>query len=191
MTVNQIIEVFGALSGITYSLLLMREKKLGWWFGILSSFIGVYLFYQTKIYAHAVISFYYALVGIYGLWYWSKAEKRNEHIHVWSIPQHLKWVLPTTVLSFICAYLFEHYTDSKNPYLDSFLTLFGLLASFKEARKILSSWVYWFILNGLSVWLYYQRELYYYAALMVVYTLICISGYLSWYKIYKTSKELV
>jgi nicotinamide mononucleotide transporter len=62
------------------------------------------------------------------------------------------------------------------------------LASIKEARKILTSWVYWFALNALSVMLYYQQELFYYAGLMVVYTLICVGGFISWYKIYKQNQ---
>jgi nicotinamide mononucleotide transporter len=86
------------------------------------------------------------------------------------------------------AFLFDRYTDSVSPYLDSFITVFGLLASVKEARKILTSWVYWFVLNAFSILLYYQQGLFYYAALMIVYTLICVGGFISWHKIYKQNQ---
>lgn len=185
MVFTNYLEISGAGLSILYSLFLMREKTIGWWFGIASSLIGVILFYQTKIYAQAIISLYFALVGVYGLWYWKKAEEKNEHIHNWHIITHVKAIILFTALSLVSATLFEKYTDSASPYLDSFITLFGLLASIKEARKILTSWVYWFVLNALSVLLYYQQGLVYYAVLMVVYTLICIGGFMSWYKIYK------
>lgn len=189
MSFSQVLEVAGALTSIIYSLLLMKEKTAGWWFGIASSLIGTFLFFHTRIYAQSLISLYYAGVGFYGLWYWKTAEKRNEHIHVWTFKTHVTAIGTFILLSWIAGMLFKTYTDSQSPYLDSFITLFGLLASVKEARKILTSWVYWFIINGMSVMLYYQQELYYYAALMVVYTIICISGYLSWYRIYQTHQK--
>jgi len=181
----EILEIIGALCSIIYSLLLMKEKKSGWWFGIASSCIGTVLFFQTKLYAQACISIYFAFVGIYGWWYWNKAEKRNEHIHTWTLNTHLLSVVIFCLLSWISAYLFKTYTESSSPYFDSFITLFGLLASIKEARKVLSSWIYWLVINLCSAVLYYEQGLVYYSILMIVYAGICIPGYLSWLNIYR------
>lgn len=180
------IELAAACCSIVYSLLLMREKISGWFFGIASSVLSVLLFYETKLYAQSLISIYYAGVGVYGWWYWFRARKRDEHIHRWQLPQHLTAIGLFTVLSFGVAFLFKRYTDSASPYMDSFLTLFGILASIKEARKILTSWIYWLVINLFSAWLYGSQGLYIYAVLMVVYAGICIPGYLSWLKIYRS-----
>lgn len=163
----------------------MREKSIGWLFGILSSLLGIILFFETKIYAQALISIYYAGIGVYGWIYWKQAEQRHEHIHTWKPQLHLLMIVCFSVLSLVSAYLFANYTDSQSPYLDSFLTMFGVLASIKEARKVLTSWVYWFVINLFSVLLYFNQHLYFYAAMMIVYALICIPGYLSWLKIYR------
>jgi nicotinamide mononucleotide transporter len=184
LTFYKIVEILGAVFSIVYSVLLIREKTIGWLFGILSSILGIVLFFETRLYAQGLISIYYVGVGVYGWYYWIKAEKRDEHIHKWEPRQHLMYISVFAVLSLICAYLFETYTDSSSPYLDSFLTVFGFLASIKEARKILTSWAYWFIINIFSVVLYFNQHLYFYAAMMIVYAAICIPGYLSWKKSY-------
>jgi nicotinamide mononucleotide transporter len=189
LTPLKLIEVVGAVFSITYSLLLMREKTIGWLFGIFSSLLSIIIFYNSKTYAQAIISIYYAGVGVYGWYYWVKAEKRDEHIHIWSIKQHVLYISVFIVLSLGCSYLFDHYTDSLNPYLDSFVTVFGFLASIKEARKILTSWVYWFVINLLSVVLYFNSELDIYGIMMIMYAAICIPGYLSWKKIYDANKK--
>lgn len=186
LTVYDVIEAIGAASSIAYSLLLMREKSIGWLFGIISSLLGVILFFKTGIYAQALISVYYAAIGVYGWVYWRKAEKRDEHIHKWRFVYHLYAILLFTVLSIGSAWFFQSYTDSKQPVLDSFVTVFGILASLKEARKILTSWAYWFIINVFSALLYYQQALFVYAVMMLVYAAICIPGYLNWLRIYKT-----
>src|SRR5690606_42006899 len=54
------------------------------------------------------------------------------------------------------------------------LTIFSFIATYLEARKILSTWYYWFLLNGISVWLQFDRELYFYSLLSVFYTFMCI-----------------
>ena len=184
-TFYNIIEFLGAVFSIVYSLLLMREKSIGWLFGIASSLLGIILFIESKIYAQAIISVYYAGIGIYGWLYWKKAEQRNEHIHKWKPQQHVLYITIFVVFSLLSSYAFENYTDSQNPYLDSFVTVFGFLASIKEARKILTSWMYWFMINSFSVMLYYNQQLDFYSAIMVLYALICIPGYLNWKKIYE------
>lgn len=183
-TFYNIVEFLGSVFSITYSVLLIREKSIGWFFGIASSLLGIILFVESKIYAQAIISVYYAGIGVYGWLYWKKAEQRNEHIHIWKPQQHFLYVGLFVMLSLLSAYLFKTYTDSQNPYLDSFVTLFGFLASIKEARKILTSWVYWFAINAFSVLLYYNQHLYFYSGMMILYALICIPGYLNWKKIY-------
>jgi nicotinamide mononucleotide transporter len=166
----------------------MREKIAGWIFGITSSLFGVIIFYHTRLYAQSAISLYYAAIGIYGWIYWMKAKERNEHIHRWKISTHLILIILFGMLSVVCYYLFKKYTDASNPLADSFITVFGFLASIKEARKILSSWIYWFAINLASAWLYYGQGLLVYTILMIVYAGICIPGYLSWLKIYRLNK---
>ena len=162
----------------------MKEKISGWAFGILSSIFSMILFYDSRLYAQSTISLYYTFIGIYGWVYWYKAKQKDEHIKVWNWKMHIIACLCFTFLSLTAAWFFKHYTNSGSPYLDSFITLFGFLASIKEARKILSSWVYWFVLNFLSCWLYYSSHLYFYSVMMVIYSGICIPGYLNWKKIY-------
>jgi nicotinamide mononucleotide transporter len=191
LTPLKIIEALGAVFSIVYSLLLMREKKAGWIFGIVSSILGVILFYEKKIYAQSMISIYYAGIGLYGWYYWAKAEKRNEHIHKWTVKRHVQFIGVFAILSLICGYFFDQYTDSPSPYLDSYVTVFGFLASIKEARKILTSWLYWLVINSFSVWLYWGQNLDIWGALMILYAVICIPGYLSWLKIYKENKPKV
>lgn len=186
---TQVIELIGAVFSIIYSLLLMKEKKIGWWFGIVASFLSILIFYQTQLYAQAMISVYFAGIGFYGLWYWEKAQAKGIHIQLWKTKTHFIYIILFIALALGSSFLFQRYTDSANPILDSFITSFGLLASIKEARKVLTSWIYWFFINVGSVVLYYKQGLFYYSAIMLVYAIICIPGYLNWLRIYNTNNK--
>lgn len=191
MQTDLILEITAAACSIGYSLLLMREKITGWYLGILSSILSMILFYHTRLYAQSIISIYYAGIGVYGLIYWTKANRRNEHIHQWKATTHVRMIVIFAAISIAAGVLMQKYSDASRPMPDAFLTIFGFLASIKEARKVLSSWIYWFFINLGSAWLYYLQELNVYAVLMVVYAFICIPGFISWYRIWKRYVEAV
>jgi nicotinamide mononucleotide transporter len=48
------------------------------------------------------------------------------------------------------------------------------------ARKILENWLYWFVIDSVSVGLYLSRELYFTAGLFVGYLVLIVIGYRSW-----------
>ena len=62
---------------------------------------------------------------------------------------------------------------------------FSFIANYMEAQKVLSTWIFWMILNAFSVWLYYVRGLELYSGLMIVYFILSIVGYLQWRRVYK------
>lgn len=163
----------------------MKEKIAGWAFGIIASILSMIAFYHARLYAQSIISIYYALIGVYGWIYWKKSKQRNEHIRKWNLKFQFQLILLFSFITIPVAYLLSIFTDASQPLLDSFLTVFGILATIQEARKILSSWIYWFIINLLSCYLYATQGLTFYAILMVIYAIICIPGYLNWLKIYR------
>jgi nicotinamide mononucleotide transporter len=55
-----------------------------------------------------------------------------------------------------------------------------VVATFMVARKILENWIYWFVIDAVSVYLYLSRELYFTAALFVAYLVMIVFGYRSW-----------
>ena len=76
------------------------------------------------------------------------------------------------------------YTDADKPFADSTSTIFSFLASYMEAHRILSSWIYWIAINLFTIWLYLDKGFQLYAGLMVIYFLLSVAGYLQWRKDY-------
>ena len=67
--------------------------------------------------------------------------------------------------------------------------MFSFVASYMQAHKILSNWVFWIVINAVSVYLYSTRALDIYAALMVAYTALSIIGWIDWRR--KIKMELI
>ncbi len=79
-------------------------------------------------------------------------------------------------LYLILAYL----TDSTVPVADSFTTALSIVASWMLARKYVEQWLAWIVVDAVCVGLYIYKEIYFYAALYAIYTVIAFFGYRKW-----------
>ena len=80
------------------------------------------------------------------------------------------------------------------PYVDAFTTWYAVVTTYMVTKKILENWGYWFVIDSVSVYLYYSRGLYLTALLFIAYLVIIVFGYLKWKKEYdqanvQTSRE--
>jgi len=53
------------------------------------------------------------------------------------------------------------------------------------ARKVLENWIYWLVIDSVSIYLYVDRQLYVTALLFAVYIIIIGFGWISWLKSYR------
>jgi nicotinamide mononucleotide transporter len=91
-------------------------------------------------------------------------------------------VLIALLGSFLLYQLLLHTPGASNPLPDALLTGFSLLAQFWLARRKLENWLLWMGINVGSVILYFQRELWFFAALYFLLLLLAFRGYGSWKK---------
>ena len=71
-------------------------------------------------------------------------------------------------------------TDAAFPYLDSFVTIASLVTTYMVAKKILENWIYWLVIDSLSLYVYVMRGLPLYAALFAVYLVLIVVGFVRW-----------
>ena len=184
MGVSESIEILAVAFNLVYLFLLIRENIWCWINGIIASFLSVYLFIESKLYSEAILYLFYVLVGVYGWLVWAGKISKTEGKRV--ITKKLRYHF--IALLFGCfgtiglGWFFSNSSDAEKPYYDAFSTAFSFVASFLEAHKILSAWLYWIVLNLFSVWLYKSRDLNLYAGLMGVYFVASVWGYYEWRK---------
>lgn len=191
---NLVFEITGTVLSLAFLYFLIQEKKICWLFGILGSLLSMYLFYSTKLYSECILRMYYVFIGFYGYYLWQQRDHHQKgviEIIKWKPTKHLVIVLVGLILVLVLGYVFDNYTDAKKSYFDAFTTIFSFLASYLEAKKILRTWVYWIILNGLSIFLYAGQGLFIYAALAVVYFGVSFYGYFSWKRKYSKLNSVV
>jgi nicotinamide mononucleotide transporter len=81
----------------------------------------------------------------------------------------------------------HQYTSAAWPFVDSFTAWASVISTVLVIRKVLENWLYWLVIDSISLYLYIDRGLYLTALLFAGYLVICVFGYLRWRKVYTAS----
>ena len=79
-------------------------------------------------------------------------------------------------------YVLHYFTDSPIPAGDAFTTAVGIVATWMLARRIVEHWIFWIVVNCVSVYLYYLRGLYPTMFLYICYAILAAAGLYTWKK---------
>jgi nicotinamide mononucleotide transporter len=198
---NNFIEIFGAVTGIIYVFLEIRQTIWLWPVGIITSAVYIWVFFTSKFYADMSLQGYYLVISILGWYWWAQGtgqkkegekgrmgEGGKEQLQVTRLKLRtgivlaIVFVLLYTVMWFVLTSL----TDSPVPVRDSFITSLSIVATWMLARKIFEHWYLWIVVNFVSAVLFLTRGLFPTFILYVVYGIMSFAGLVEWKKTIKT-----
>jgi len=179
-----LLEIIAVIFGVFYVFLAAKNNNWCWVFGILGSAISIVLFLlYAKLYAEAILYFFYVLAGFYGWMNW-KNQKKHKQVYQHTFQKHIFILVIGSLLSFGLYFIISYFFDAaQKPLIDSFTTVFSFIATYLTAKKWIENWIYWIIIDLVSTYLYFSRGLEIYALLMFSYSFIAIYGYLQWKKL--------
>jgi nicotinamide mononucleotide transporter len=181
---NLLLELTAVVFAIAYLVLAVRENIFCWFAAGISTFIFLYIFWDVKLYMESGLQVYYLAMAVFGWYQWRRAKDGSTSLQIsmWSMRQHLVALALIALLTFTSGYLLNSGTDARLPYLDSFTTWASVVTTYMVTRKILENWIYWLVIDSISIYLYIDRELYFTAILFAVYIVIIYFGWFSWSK---------
>jgi nicotinamide mononucleotide transporter len=180
-----IIESIAVLFSILYVILAVKENIWCWGAALISVSLYIYICFSAQLYPETGLQVFYFIMAIIGYYMWNKENK--EEIKEWSEIKHLLIILLGAILTFFMGFYFSTYTNSQMPIIDSFTTVFSIIATYMVIKKVLGNWLYWIVIDAVSVYLYFNRDLHLTSLLFIAYTIIAIFGYFSWMKKMKTN----
>ena len=201
------LEVFGAITGIIYVFLEIRQNIWLWPVGLVTSAVYIIVFFTTRFYADMNLQGYYLVMSIIGWYWWVRGtgqgaqgtgrraqgeEKKNGGLRD-DETEGLQVTRLKTVTGLLLAAVFvllysgiwfilSRYTDSPVPEWDSFITSLSVVATWMLARKIYEHWYLWILVNAASVIIFSVRGLYPTVILYAVYLAMSFGGLKVWKK---------
>ena len=202
---NNYIEVFGAVTGILFVFLEIRQTIWLWPVGIITSVVYIWVFFTGKLYADMSLQGYYLFISFLGWYWWARGSGRRaqgagqkeegtgrraqgsgqlEELQVTRLKLRTSVVLSAVFMPLFAVMwlVLDRLTDSPVPEWDSFITSLSIIATWMLARKIYEHWFLWIVVNTVATGLFLTRGLYPTVILYFFYGVMSFAGLKAWKK---------
>jgi nicotinamide mononucleotide transporter len=198
------LEFWATLTGGIAVWLSAKENVWSWVIGLLNVTLAFFLFYQIQLYPDMFLQVFFFITNIIGFWQWKFPKKGNENnrnelkiskltVRQFSIIGAAGCVGTLAFGSFaknlhqIFPQLFS--LPSAFPFMDSFITVMSIVATFLLIRKKVEAWWMWLGIDILATYMYFVKDIKLYSLLYFVFCIIATVGAVEWTK--KFRKETI
>jgi len=186
------VEIFGLFAGSLSIALLIKQNIWTWPVGIAYTVASLHVFYTAKLYADFTLHVFFLIMSLYGWYYWLRGNNRIDSELLVSREKKKVLVYSLVICSVAIIFtsnLFTLYTDADLPYWDSTTSILSIFAIWLQSRKKIESWIFWLIIDILSVGIYFYKELYFYSLLYSIYVVMAFLGYVAWLESYRDEQR--
>jgi nicotinamide mononucleotide transporter len=186
------IECFGTVFNLASVALMVRQNIWTWPIGLVGAVLFAFIFFQIHLYAEFFQQIYYFLSSLYGWWYWTKTQREIREIpkNIFSpYSQMLAWLILSALCTLGLTFLMTHIhtwapqifpEPASYPFVDSLATTLSLVAMILMAKLRTEGWIYWIVVNSISIWLYMIKGVPFICLLYGVFLLMAFVGLRRW-----------
>ena len=185
-------ELLAVSLAIAYLLLVIRQNIWCWICAGISSAIYVWLFIGARLYMESLLYAFYVAMAVYGWVIWKRGgrDEADLPVRIWPLRVHAVAVAIIMLSAVISGWLLDTYSDAAYPYVDSLTTFAAIWATILVARKVFENWWYWLLIDAVSIFIYWTRELELTAILFVVYVILIPIGMTQWLRSYRSQSAM-
>lgn len=175
-----IAEWLAVILGVVYLVLAVKRSRWCWVAGGISSAIVIWLSAQSALPMQAWLNVYYVVVSVYGYWHWTDADIPHPAVTLLPVRWHIIGSLAVVLVSVLTAQYLVRETHAAWPYLDSLTTWGSLFTTWLTARVKLENWAYWFVIDAVEAFLFFEQKLYLLGLMTAATLVVIIVGHRSW-----------
>jgi nicotinamide mononucleotide transporter len=183
-------EFVAVVFAVFYLLLAIRENIWCWFYAGVSTAIYVFVYFDANLYMESALNVFYFAMAIYGWFVWRSGSEQRFPVVTWPLRAHSLALVAIAACVAISGYLLDTLTDAAFPYIDSATTFAAIWATFLVARKVLENWWYWLVIDVVSIFIYWSRELELTSVLFIAYVVMIPFGLLKWSRSFREQQQL-
>ena len=177
------LEPAATVLALVYVVLAIRERRACFAAAAISAALYVIIFWRASLLMESALQWVYIGVAFYGWRQWGQDDSASS-LEVSTKPWrwHAQAIAAIALIAGVSGWLLTRYTHAALPFVDAATTVAALLATWMVARKILENWLYWIVIDLVSIYLYLSRGLELTAGLFAGYVVLAAVGYWQWRK---------
>lgn len=172
------------VTGLAYIFLAAANNPRCWPWGIVSSALWAWAsWYQLHLLSDALLQVFYVALGFVGWYKWAAGRGKGNSavLPVSSLKseQLVYWILASAGLSLVLGLIMQR-TKAAFPFTDAALTVFSVSATLMLVKRKIENWIFWMVIDLVSIPVFILRGGYLFALLFFIYALIAWKGWQNW-----------
>jgi nicotinamide mononucleotide transporter len=197
------LEFFGVLFGLVAVWLSAKANIWSWPIGIVNVTLAFFLYYQIQLYPDMFLQVFFFITNVLGWIRWAnprkgEEDKKNElKVSLLQFRQFigigLIGISGTLLMGALASRLHEWFPflfqiPGSFPFIDSFITVMSIVATYFMIQKKVESWIIWIMVDVIATYLYFIKGVKFYSLEYLVFTILAAFGFWNWRKEYQAYK---
>ena len=182
-------EMLAVFLSVSYIILAIKQSLWCWVAAFISTLIYSILFFDASLLMDSALNIFYLIMAVYGWYSWKYGNVKNQNVELeistYGLTKNIQIVLGLIILSLVLGYIMANYTSADYAYLDTFTTVFAVFTTYTLTKKVLENWLYWIVIDSVSIYIYINKGFYLTAVLFALYTILAFVAYNNWKKEYE------
>lgn len=179
------LEAAAVFTSYSCTWLCVKERRINYPIGALSTLLYCILFWQAGLVASAVLNAYLTLSLVYGWFRWGRDTETRpvEHVKAKMIPVYLA----VTGVAYLIGVALATSLGGTFVWTDTVILVLTILAQFLLDNKKLETWAVWAVVNVFAIYLYFHTGLFIVGVQYIFFLANTLYGWYAWNKSRKTT----
>lgn len=199
------LEFFGTIAGAIAVWLSARGNIWSWPIGIINVTLFFFLFFQVQLYPDMFLQIFFFITNLVGWWRWSHPKPMEENKKHELKVSFMPWqtLIIFLVIASAGTFVFGSFADNLHtffpsifsqrsafPYLDSFVTVMSIVATYMMVQKKAECWLVWIVVDAVATYMYFMKEIMFVGIEYLAFCFIAAYGFYAWLREYKSYKAV-
>ncbi len=163
-------------------ILVARRSVWNFPFAIAGVTLYVLIFWQARLFSMAGLQVFFILINVYGWWVWSRGTSVDGEVVVRFLSPIARVIWVTISISAVIGWgwVMQQFAGGTFPYSDAAGAMLSVVAQLLMVWRYVENWLWWVVVNIISVVLFVESDLYVSSALYMLNWGLAVYGLLKW-----------
>ncbi len=181
---SMLFDISGTFLSLLSTYYYIQMDKKAWAVTMIAACVNGSLYWKSGIYANSVLEIFYFFNACYGWLHWKKMDETAAFtLGRYQLRQYMYLAFIGLAVFLLLNAVLKTQSHSVVPTLDALTSSLSVIAQWLMSKKIIFTWLLWFITDALYALMYYTKALPFHALLFVFFTGLAIAGYIRWSKL--------
>jgi len=175
------LELAGLITTVLGIWLTTRRLLICWPVTLVADVLYFIVFYQARLFSDSILQLFFVAFTLYGWWYWWRGIAEEGDVRIVSLsPRGCFTGLAAGAVGAVLLGALMVRIGAALPHLDAALASYSLVASWWGARKHISNWWLWIVVDLIYIGEYIYKDLWLTALLYAGLVVLAVLGLRDW-----------